>query len=432
MLFLFVLSFSQKKWTLRECLNYAMENNLEISAEKINLENEKKNLEISKKDRLPSISGSMNNSANFGQNVILGTLQRNDNLSNNANLSANIQIYGNGKTRKTIEKANYDVEASDYNLQNIRNNITLQIIQNYLRVLLNKEVYKVNESSYHNAEKLYEKAKLTTKAGFTPFSVESEALAEVSRKKKAMQNSENEVKRTLFDLSVLLQLEDEENFDVDDILVSETRPRIIESATPYLDSAFQIQPVLKSALAQIESAKKQTEIVKTNLYPTITGNIGLGTYYFNYFNDNYTKSNSFFRQYYENFGQQISIGAVFPIFNKGITKLQIEQAKISESLAVNHFNRQKLLLKQSVKKAIFDANAGYQNFIAAQEVDKNSKLSLDLAEKSYAAGKISIYDLNMAKNNEISAESELIQAKYNYIFSMKLLDFYAGKNGDTE
>lgn len=428
MLFIAILSFSQEKWSLQHCVDYALEHNLQISAEKNNLEIQRHNVLIAKKDKLPNISGSINNSVNFGQNVILGTLQRNDNLSNNTNFSASIQLYGNGKLKKTIEKAQYDVATADFNRQNIENNISLQIIQGYLQVLLNKEVYKIDLSSYENADKLYQKSKFTTKAGLTPFSVESEALAEVSRKQQAMLNAENEVKRALFDLSVLLQLEDDENFDIEDVAVSEVQPQIPESTAFYIEAAFENQPIIKSAETQIKSAKMQTEVIKSNLYPTLSGNVGLGTYYFNYFNNTYTKSSSFFKQYYENFGQQVSVSAIIPIFNKGITRLQIEQSKIQETLAENNLSRQKLVLKQSVKKAVFDSNANYQNYTAAVEVEKKSKFALNLAEKSYTAGKISIYDLNNARNNAITAESQLQQAKYNYIFSMKLLDFYTGKS----
>lgn len=315
-LFIFGLSFSQKKWSLRNCLEYAAENNLQISAEKINLENQRKNLQIAKKNRLPNVSGSMNNSVNFGQNVILGTLQRNDNLSNNANISANIQIYENGRLKKSIEKSRYDVETSEYNLENIKNNISLQIIQSYLQILLNKEIYRLNSNSFENAENLYSKAKITTKAGVTPFSVESETLAEVSRKKQSMLNSENEVKRALFNLTVLLQIDDDENFDVDDFSVSEAEPEMIESVSQYLELAYKTQPVIKAAKAQIKSAQKQREITKTSLYPSLSGAVGLGTNYFNYFNDSYSKSLPFFEQYRSNFGQQVSITAVFQKFLK--------------------------------------------------------------------------------------------------------------------
>ena len=104
----------------------------------------------------------------------------------------------------------------------------------------------------------------------------------------------------------------------------------------------------------------------------------------------------------------------------------MEQAKISENIAKNTLEQQKLSVRQDVQKAYFDANANYENFMAAVEAEKSTKLALDFAEKSYEAGRSTIYDLNNARNNYVNAQSTVSQAKYNYIFSMKLLNFYAG------
>lgn len=303
----------------------------------------------------------------------------------------------------------------------------MQIIQNYLQVLLNKEIYKIEQSSYENAEKLYQKSKLTTQAGLSPFSVESEALAELSRKNKAKLNAENEVKRALFNLSVLLTLEEDEDFDIEEDFTSEIRLEEPPKTDFGIQEIIDNQPIIHSAKNQIQSAKMQTEIVKTNLYPTLSGYVGLGSYYFNNFNDAFTKSTAFIKQYTENFGQQISISAMIPIFNKGITRLQIEQSKMQENLAENNLSQQKMQLKQNIQKAIFDVKAHYQNYISSFEVMKNANLSLGFAEKSYLAGKITIYELNTTRNNAIAAESEMQQAKYNYIFNQKILDFYARK-----
>ena len=131
-------------------------------------------------------------------------------------------------------------------------------------------------------------------------------------------------------------------------------------------------------------------------------------------------------QYKDNFNQSLGISANIPIFNKGITKLQVEQAKISENIAKNTLEQQKVEVQQNVQKAYFDANANYENYLAALEAEKSTKLALDFAEKSYEAGRTTIYDLNTARNNFVNAQGSVSQAKYNYIFSMKLLNFYAG------
>lgn len=138
------------------------------------------------------------------------------------------------------------------------------------------------------------------------------------------------------------------------------------------------------------------------------------------------KERGFFQQYKDNFGQQVGVSANIPIFNKGITKLQVEQSKINQDIAKNNLEQQKLDVKQNVQKAAFDADANYETYLTAVEAEKSTKLALDFAEKSYDAGRTSIYDLNIARNNYANAQGNVAQSKFNYLFSQKLLDFYSG------
>jgi Outer membrane protein len=128
-----------------------------------------------------------------------------------------------------------------------------------------------------------------------------------------------------------------------------------------------------------------------------------------------------FQQYADNFGQQIGVSAIIPIFNKGITKLQVQQSKINEEIAKNNLALQKQEVLQNVQKAQFDAESNYEVFLAAQQAAESSKLALDFAEKSYVAGRSTIYDVNIARNNFANAQGSVAQAKYNYLFSLKLL-----------
>jgi outer membrane protein len=171
------------------------------------------------------------------------------------------------------------------------------------------------------------------------------------------------------------------------------------------------------------------------LFP-FTSLIGFSSFYYNNLTTDITGANTttgqifyennFAKQYKDNFGQNLGLSVNIPIFNKGNTKLQVEQAKISENIAKNTLDQQKQSVRQDVQKAYFDANANYENFMAAVEAEKSTKLALECAEKSYEAGRSTIYDLNNARNNYVNAQSTVSQAKYNYIFSMKLLNFYAG------
>ena len=428
--------FSQKKWTLRECVDYAVKNNLQVINNQYNNDIQSKNLAMAKNDYLPTVSGSVSNSASFGQTQgFTGSIGRNDNFNNSANIGANMQVYNGGRIRKTAEKSQYDLTASLLDTEKTKNDVSLQVAQLYLQILLNKEVKKITDESVNNAGKVLNRAKITTEVGTTAKTVEAEATASLAREKQRQKSAEIDIERSLFNLAMLLQLKEFKEFDVQEVPLPSMLAAPLNSTDNIINTAYENQPQVKAAETRILSAQKQIDIAKTQFYPTVSANAGIGTIYFNNLSTDITstlltgeviKEKSFFKQYKDNFGQNLGLSLNIPIFNKGNTKLQVEQAKISENIAKNTLEQQKLSVRQDVQKAYFDANANYENFMAAVEAEKSTKLALDFAEKSYEAGRSTIYDLNNARNNYVNAQSTVSQAKYNYIFSMKLLNFYAG------
>lgn len=432
-----ILGFSQKKWTIQECVDYAIKNNLQIQAQAYNKDVQTKNLEMAKKEYLPAVSGNISNNMNFGQTLVGTTSIRNDSYYNGANVGANMLVYNNGRLEKNIRKTGFDVEASLLDIETIKNNIALQIAQQYLNVMLNREIKKISESAMENAQRLYDRAKITTDVGTTAQTVLAEATASLAREKQNVKTAQINVDRALFAMAQLLQLQDYKSFDVVDIPVPEELMPQTETVDEVLNIAYQNQPVVKAAEIRIKAAEAQTEVVKTNFYPTVSATAGIGSFYNNLLNTNSIgfdpltgrplTERSFTQQYKNNFGQQLSLSANIPIFNKGITRLQVEQTKINETLAKNNLEQQKFQLKQDIQQAQFNADSNYEVYTAAIEAERSTKLALDFAEKSYEAGRSTIYDVTIARNNYANAQGSVAQAKYNYLFSIKVLDFYAGR-----
>lgn len=435
-----VLGFSQKKWTIQECVDYAIKNNLQVQAQAYNKDVQTKNLDMAKREYLPAVSGQINNNANFGQSLVGTTSIRNDSYYNGASVGASMLIFNNGRLEKNIRKTGFDVEASLQDIETIKNNIALQIAQQYLNVMLNREIKKISESAMDNAQRLYDRAKITTDVGTTAQTVLAEATASLAREKQNVKTAQINVDKALFAMAQLLQLPDYRTFDVVDIPVPDELTPQTESVEDVLNIAYQNQPVVKAAESRIKSAEAQTEVVKTNFWPTVTATAGIGSFYNNLLNKNTigysldafgnpmaVTERNFTQQYSDNFGQQLSLSANIPIFNKGITKLQVEQTKINESLAKNNLEQQKFQLKQDIQQAQFNADSNYEIYLAAVEAERSTQLALDFAEKSYAAGRSTIYDVTIARNNYVNAQGSVAQAKYNYLFSIKVLDFYAGR-----
>lgn len=424
---------AQDKWSLRECVDYAVKHNLQVIQNEYSKQIQDSNLKIAQRNYLPSVNANMGNNVSFGQ-ASLGTGSiRNDRFSNNANIGADILIYNNGRFEKTVRKTQYDVEASQYDIETIKNDISLQIARQYLTTLLNKEIVKIAESAVENAKKQFDRAKITTEVGTTAQTIVAEAEAAWARERQNLKTAEINVDRSLFALAQLLQLKEYKDFDVEDVEISEQLAPQTISVDDVLNTAYESQPQIKAAESRIKSAIAQTEVTKTAFWPTLTASIGVGTFYNNLLNTNnvgndffYVKEGSFFQQYKDNFGQQGGLSLNIPIFNKGITKLQVEQSKINENIAKNALEQQKQAVRQNVQQAQFDVDANYEIYLSALEAEKSSKLAMDFADKSYAAGRTTIFDLNIARNNYANAQGSVEQAKYNYVFSLKLLNFYAG------
>ena len=422
-------AFAQKQWTLQECVNYALQNNLQILQSGLTKNNQDLNLKAAKRQYLPGVSATVANNGNFGQGQdVFGTIRRNDNFNNNVNIGANILLFNYGRLEKQIRKTEFDLQASQFDTETIKNDISLQIAQQYLSILLNKEIVKISQSSLQNAQKVYDRAKITTDVGTTAKTVLAEADASLAREKQNVNTAEINTKRSLFALAQLLQLPDYKTFEIVNVPVDNQLDAPLFSAENILDKATKDRPEIKAAESRISSAIAETEVTKTAFWPTISATAGFGTFYYNSLsntNGGLVQQNAF-NQYSNNFGQQVGLTANIPIFNKGITRIQVEQSKINEDVARNNLEQQKQTVKQNVQKAQFDAESNYESFLSATRAEKSSALALDFAQKSFDAGFTTIYDLSNARNNSANAQGSVAQAKYNYLFSLKLLNFYAG------
>lgn len=424
--------FSQKKWTLQEAVTYAVENNLQVVRGNLNTKIQDNTLKIAKREYLPSVNANASVNGAFGQGIdIFGNTNRNDNFRNNANVSADILLFNYGRLEKNIRKTQYEVEANNFDLQRTKDDISLQIAQQYLSILLNREIVQISESALKNAENLYNRAKITTDVGTTPQTILAEAEAALAREKQNVNTAQINTDRSLFALAMLLQLKDYKNFDIVNVPIDNVLDAPLFSAETIIDKAYENQPQIKAADSRIKSAEAQTEITRTAFWPTISANAGFGTSYFYRFKavdptGATINQTTFLDQFTDNFGQQVGLSANIPIFNKGITRLQVEQSKINEDLAKVALEQSKQDVLQNVQKAQFDAESNYEAYLAATQAEKSSRLAVDFAEKSFAAGRTTIYDLNTARNNFANAQGSVAQAKYNYLFSMKLLNFYAG------
>lgn len=418
------IMFAQKTWSLLDCISYAEENNLNIKNKRIENDIKQIGVKQAKNSRLPDINGYVNAYSNFGQSQdVFGNTQRNDNLNNSMGVASEITIFNKGKLKKQIERSKIDVRLSEFDVKIENRNLIIEVIQEYLNVLLNKEIVKMTEAAVSYSSRQFEKAVITTKAGSTALTVQYEAQANLAREKQKLESSRIDVKRSLMQLAQLLQLNDYTSFEIQNSEVSETEINaMIYNREHLLEKSYRVQPSLLKYTDLIKGVEYDTELLRTQYYPTVSGRATLGTTNFSAIGAG--QHFNFFRQTKDNFAQQIALTINIPIYNRRKTELQIKQNDFLKNQMLNQQKLEKENIRIEVESAYFDWLSNYQKYLAAKEVVSSSKIALEYTEKSYEAGRSTIYDLNNSRNNYLQSQSDLISSKYSCYFNKKLLNYY--------
>lgn len=424
LIFFSISVFSQKKWTLQECVIYAAENNLTVQQNKVNEAFSVNSLNNAKNQWLPTVDGYINNSLALGTNNPLidkGYQQ----YTNSLGINSSITIYNGGVVNLNKEKALLEVESSRKQTESLINDISLMIVNHYLNVMLNRELKQIAEGNLAIAEQQVERIQKQLNAGSVARADLVRAEANLAQEKKNVADAQIEVERALFNMAVLLQLPDYREFDVEMVPIPENIELGLYDLNAIVEVAYAQQPAIQKAEIDVQVAEKSIDIAKTGFKPTITGTYNLGTNYADYFNKGLV-SDAWLSQWHDNLTNVFGLNVQVPIFEKFNNKLNVERASINQSQAQINLELEKQTIRENIQEAYFSVNTSYQAYEAAKESVRSNALSYDYAQRSYDAGVLNIYDLNQAQNSLAVAEAQMAQAKYNFIFRLKVLDFYAG------
>ena len=415
---------AQKKWSLVECVDYASENNLTILQNKINEELSANDLQYANNQWLPTSRGYFDNSLTLGTHnptIDKGYQQ----YTNSLGVNSSITIYNGGLLHLNKEKAALNVNSYKFQTETVINDISLMVVNYYLNIVLNRELLLIAEGNLAVTEQQLDRSQKLFNNGRIARADLVQSEANVAQEKKNVADAKIEVDRALFNLSVLLQLPDYREFDIEMVSIPDDISMGLYDLNQVLQTAYAEQPAVKKAEVDLETAEKEIEIAKTGFKPTISGSYNLGTSYADYFNKGLA-TDAWLSQWHENITNVFGVNVSIPIFEKFNNKLNVQKAKIGESLAQNSVERQKQTIRENVQEAYFNANSSFQAYEAAKESVRSSEISADFAQRSFEAGVLNIYDLNISRNNLVIAKSQMVQAKYNFIFRLKVLDFYAG------
>lgn len=434
--FLLILSaltlsgYCQDVWTLERCILYALENNITIKQQELDVEFSKNNFLQSKAEVLPDLSANASQNYRFGRSVDPLTYEfTNENTSGSSfSASSGINLFNGLQTINNISKNKLNLNKSMEDLQRARNDLSLNIARAYLQILFNKELLVIAQNQLEITGQQVEQTRKLVNAGSLPRGDLLEIQAQYSTEELQVVNTENQLDLAYLNLAQLLDLESPDNFTIATPEFGDiTEEEIVFSVPTIYKQAVVSLPRVKSAEFQLEAVKKDLLIARGLLSPSISlgGSLSTG------FSDNIksfgTNSTMPFREQID-FAQNKSLGfrLSIPIFNRFSTRINISNSKIN--VLQNEYNLKfiKNQLLKEIQQAYADAKAAMKNFRASQKTVESLSEAFGYAQQKYTLGMLNTVDYNLAKNKLTKAQSDLLQAKYSYIFNNKILDFYRG------
>ena len=420
------VSFAQEKiWTLEQCVNHALENNITILQAKNSLLSSEQDIITSKGNFLPAVSSNISGGASIGNiEVFPGEFRDREFYSTSVGIGFSQSIFNGFRNINLLNQSKLNLERNQFELEKLKDDISLNVANTYLNVLFNKENLELAKLQVEFSEFQVDQVKTLVEAGSEPNSTLIETQATYSRDIQNLTIAENNHDLALLTLAQLLQLP-YENFDVEVIEIDTPSANLMyDDITPILNYAMQNRNEIKVAERDIELAKLGTKISKSAFLPNVSMGYGFNASA-NF--SNLTEDDQFLDQLNDNKGHSINMNVSIPIFNRNQTKAQVKKSKIQEETTNLALDQVKINLESTIQRAFTDAKAALKAFEAAQLSLKSQELAFSNSQERFSLGALNSFDLEQSRIRLLNALSSSINAKYDFIFKTKVLDYYLGK-----
>jgi len=419
------VSSQNKKWTLEECVAHALEYNITIKQSENTLLLDEQDIKASKGNFLPSVSAGVGQGLSLGNvELFAGTFADRTFHSTSAGINVSQTVFNGYRNTHLYKQSLLNLETDQLELQKIKDDISLNVANNYLNVLFNKENLETAVEQYEFSKKQLDQVKELVDAGVQPRANIFDAEATLSSDAQSVTVAENNFNLSLLSLAQLLQVP-YDGFDVEIIEIDDPSEVLMyNDINPILDYAFQNRSEIKVAEKNIENAMLSTEISESGYLPTVTFGYGFNTAA-NF--SNLSEDNSFFQQINDNKGHNLNLNLSIPIFSRYQNKTSVAKSKIFEENSKLDLEQAKLTLESNIQRAFTDAQAALKAYTAALKSKESQLLSFQNSQERYNLGSMNSFDLEQARIRLINAQSSLINAKYDFVFKTKVLDFYMGK-----
>lgn len=452
-----ILSAQQKQWTLQECVELALENNITIRQNQLDYATAEIEKRTAFANFLPSVNANANHSWNIGlnQNITTGLLENVTTQFSSAGVNLGLDIYGGKQNFNQLHRANLALLARQYQLADISDDIALLVANGYLQIMFNQEILGVQKAQLAVSKNDLKRTQELISSGVLTIADNLELEATIATQEQAVVQAENNLRLAKINLAQLLNITDYENFAIEMIDVDVPFSEVMgESPKAIYQKSLSFRNDIKLAETNVEIAETDIALAKGSLQPRLSAFYGYstrlsyadrlrGTGEFTDVPIGFVRSTGEVvntrvegREVVaplpiadqlglndgHNFGLQLSI----PIFNAFSAKNNLRRSKINLERTKNIKEQQQLDLETNINQAYNDAKGAFTFYEAAQRTSQTRLNAFDNAQKRFEAGVLNSFDYAQIKQRYEAAVSDEVRAKYDYIFKLKVVEFYFG------
>jgi outer membrane protein len=425
-------AFTQSKpWTFQQCLDTAIRRNITILQSGLSNDLNVVSLEQVKANRIPGVSASANEGFSIGKNVDPTSNQFVDQAYNSTNFSVNgnLNLFSGMQNSNTIKQYKLNIQAGKYDVEQVKNTVTLGMTNAYLQVLFALEILKTARVQADGTKAQVESTSKMVNVGKVPESNLLQMKSQYATDNLAVITAENQLSIARVNLLQLMEIPVVDTFEIVVPDFSQPEQAILATREQIYQKSLMIMPEIAGASLRTNSALMDIRISQGARWPRLNLGANLST--------NYASSRKqgsqvnpenypFYQQVWDNLGQSLNLSLSIPIYSNRQLQSNIERSKINALSAQLSEQNTKNQLRKNVEQAYVDEVAAMKKYEATRIQLDASRDSYKNSERKYAVGLLDAISFLVEKNNYYKAVSNLLQAKYDYIFKNKILDFYMG------
>ncbi len=414
---------AQRQMTLGDCIAHAVAHNVDVKKQDVVRRGQELNLHTARHSRLPQLSASGSQSFDFGRSLSSANTYVSRNTQSTAfSLSANLPLITGGRLPNQLAQARLDLAAATADLESLRDNLGIQVAQAYMEALYQKAMLRVAAEQVELSRSQLARVEAFFKNDKASGAEVAEARSRVASDELSCVQADNSFRLALLALSQLIELPSPDSLDIsepDGLLPA----RIEGSPDAIYAAAVATRPDVHADSLRIESAERGVRVARAAYWPTLSLGAGIGT---SYYRTNGLDNSAFGRQMRDNFSKTVGLSLSIPIFNRFATRNAVRQAELDVENRRWQLDATRKALYKEIQQAWYNAVAAQAQWASSNVAVEEARTAFELMQKKYETGKANATEYDESRTKRLRAEYDRLAARYQYMFRMKILDFYCG------